>query len=39
MSLNKWLLVGVLVFISGCTTVQTHSYSNAPVVNDSYNGG
>lgn len=39
MSLNKLLLMGVFVFISGCTTVQTHSYSNAPVVNDSYNGG
>lgn len=29
----------VLITTSGCTTVQTHSYANAPIVNDIYKGG
>jgi hypothetical protein len=29
----------ILINTSGCTTVQTHSYANAPVVNDMYKGG
>jgi hypothetical protein len=33
------LITSILIAISGCTTVQTHSYANAPVVNDTYKGG
>lgn len=37
----KYLLITsvMLITTSGCTTVQTHSYANAPVVNDMYKSG
>lgn len=39
MKIKCLLTISTLFFISGCTTVQTHSYSNAPVINDSYKSG
>ncbi len=40
MKFKKLLITSLIsIIISGCTTVQTHSYSNAPVVNDMYKSG
>ncbi len=37
---SKYFLITLLIIsTSACTTVQTHSYSNAPVVNDMYKNG
>lgn len=35
----KMVLIPAFLLMSGCTSVQTHSYSTAPVVNDSYRAG